>query len=51
VLPTVYQGHYNPLFRQLEAELIPALRMFGLRLHCYSPLQAGLLADTPTPLG
>jgi aflatoxin B1 aldehyde reductase len=26
VVPTVYQGRYNPLFRQPEDELIPALR-------------------------
>jgi aflatoxin B1 aldehyde reductase len=79
VLPTVYQGHYNPLVRQLEAELIPALRacmppclfpaptaspttptsrcadlaagMLGMRLHCYSPLEAGLLGDTRSPRG
>ena len=25
--------------------------MFGMRLHCYSPLEAGLLGDTDTPRG
>ena len=34
VLPTVYQGHYNALHRELERELIPVLRMLNMRLHC-----------------
>lgn len=51
VLPTVFQGRYNPLFRQPEDELIPALRMLGMRLHCYSPLEGGLLGDTASPRG
>ena len=37
VLPTVYQVHYNPLFRQPEDELIPAVRMLGMRIHCCEP--------------
>ena len=41
VLPTVFQGHYNALHRELEAELIPCLRMLGMRLQCFSPLAAG----------
>eukprot|EP01049_Picozoa_sp_SAG25_P018688 SAG25_NODE_5497_length_652_cov_1.092224_2_plen_42_part_01 len=30
IQPTVYQGHYNALHRELEKELIPALRMLGI---------------------
>ena len=47
----MFQGRYNPLFRQPEDELIPALRMLGMRLHCYSPLEGGLLGDTDSPRG
>ena len=34
ILPTVYQGHYNALHRELESDVIPVLRMLGMRLHC-----------------
>lgn len=43
VLPTVYQGMYNALTRDIELELIPALRRFGIRFYVYNPLAAGLL--------
>lgn len=33
VLPTVYQGNYNPLARQAEAALLPALRMCRMRFY------------------
>ena len=33
VLPTVYQGNYNPLARQAEASLLPALRMCRMRFY------------------
>lgn len=46
VLPTVYQGNYNPLARQAEASLLPALKMCGLRFYAYSPLAGGLLVGT-----
>ena len=42
-LPTVYQGVYNPISRQVEAEIIPCVRMLGMRFNCYSPWAAGLL--------
>lgn len=41
--PTVYQGMYNGLSRQPEAELFPALRHFGMRFYAYNPLAGGML--------
>lgn len=43
VLPTVYQGMYNATTRQVETELLPCLRNFGLRFYAYNPLAGGLL--------
>ncbi|KAG2338026.1 Aldo/keto reductase [Suillus weaverae] len=44
VRPTVYQGLYNALERNVETELFPCLRHFGIRFYAYSPLASGLLA-------
>lgn len=44
IMPTVYQGMYNILTRDLEREIIPVLREFGLRLYVYNPLAGGLLS-------
>ena len=43
VLPTVYEGIYNPLTRAAEAELDAALDYFGLRFYAYNPMAGGLL--------
>ncbi|XP_060235167.1 aflatoxin B1 aldehyde reductase member 3-like isoform X2 [Meriones unguiculatus] len=43
IMPTVYQGVYNATTRQVEKELLPCLRHFGLRFYAYSPLAGGLL--------
>ncbi|KAL1762233.1 NADP-dependent oxidoreductase domain-containing protein [Schizophyllum commune] len=43
VLPTVYQGRYNAVQREVEAELFPCLRKFGIRFYVYSPLAGALL--------
>ncbi|XP_072334298.1 aflatoxin B1 aldehyde reductase member 2-like [Scyliorhinus torazame] len=43
VLPTVYQGMYNATTRQVETELLPCLRHFGMRFYAYNPLAGGLL--------
>lgn len=55
VLPTVYEGIYNPLTRKAETELKAALDHFGLRFCAYNPLAGGLLTgryahfeDAPT---
>ncbi len=53
--PSVYQGLYNGLSRNVEAELIPALRELGMRFYAYNPLAGGILSgkysdiDTITP--
>ena len=41
--PRVYQGMYNCLTRQVELELFPVLRKFGIRFYAYNPLAGGIL--------
>ena len=55
VLPTVYEGIYNPLTRKAEVELNACLNHFGMRFYAYNPLAGGLLTgryarfeDAPT---
>ncbi|KAM5247229.1 aflatoxin B1 aldehyde reductase member 3-like [Ctenodactylus gundi] len=43
IQPTVYQGMYNAITRQVETELFPCLRHFGLRFYAFNPLAGGLL--------
>ncbi len=43
VLPTVYEGVYNPLTRKAEVELFSALRNYGMRFCAYNPLAGGML--------
>uniref|UniRef100_A0A7N9D1G7 NADP-dependent oxidoreductase domain-containing protein n=1 Tax=Macaca fascicularis TaxID=9541 RepID=A0A7N9D1G7_MACFA len=43
IVPTVYQGMYSATTRQVETELFPCLRHFGLRFYAYNPLAGGLL--------
>lgn len=43
VLPTVYEGIYNPLTRKAESELNAALYYFGIRFYAYNPMAGGLL--------
>lgn len=38
VVFTFVQGMYNATTRQVEAELFPCLRHFGLRFYAYNPL-------------
>ncbi len=45
VMPTVYQGLYNPLSRHAERELDGALDYYGMRFYAYNPLAGGLLTD------
>ena len=45
IKPRIYQGVYNALARDLDAELLPAVRTFGMRCVVYNPLAAGVLAD------
>ena len=41
--PSVYQGMYNALTRDVEAELFPCLRNYGISFYAYNPLAGGLL--------
>jgi aflatoxin B1 aldehyde reductase len=43
LLPTVYQGRYNGLSRNVEPELFPALRQLNMRFYAYNPLAGGML--------
>ncbi|PTB64765.1 Aldo/keto reductase [Trichoderma citrinoviride] len=43
VQPTIYQGLYNAITRNLETEVIPACRRFGLEVVVFTPLGGGLL--------
>jgi aflatoxin B1 aldehyde reductase len=52
--PTVYQGMYNALCRNVEPELFPAIRSLGMRFYAFNPLAGGMLTgkhlhfeDTP----
>ncbi|MCY3769366.1 MAG: aldo/keto reductase [Gammaproteobacteria bacterium] len=56
MVPVVYQGMYNALTRDVERELFPCLRNYGIRFYAYNPLAGGLLtgkhgnyAETPEP--
>ena len=44
VRPTVYQGMYNCITRNIEAELFTACRRYGLDIVVYNPLAGGLFS-------
>eukprot|EP01084_Bolivina_argentea_P146381 256323_1 len=44
IKPTVYQGMYNAITRDVEDELFPCLRRFGISFNAYNPLAGGLLS-------
>lgn len=41
--PTVYQGMYNALTRDVERELLPCLANYGMQFYAYNPLAGGML--------
>jgi len=41
--PEIYQGMYNALTRDVERELFPCLRNYGMAFYAYNPLAGGLL--------
>lgn len=43
VLPTIYQGMYNAITRQIETELLPALQKCHIQFYAYNPLAGGML--------
>lgn len=54
--PTVYQGMYNALCRNVEPELFPAIRSLDMRFYAFNPLAGGMLTgkhlnfeDAPEP--
>lgn len=36
--PSVYQGMYNAVTREVERELLPALKRLGMSFYAYNPL-------------
>lgn len=47
VLPTIYQGIYNPISRHYETSLFPLLRELKIAFYAYSPLAGGFLVKKP----
>ena len=43
VTPSVYQGMYNALTRDIERELLPCLANYNICFYVYNPLAGGLL--------
>lgn len=50
VLPTVYQGNYSAVARQLEKDILPTLREHGIAFYAYSPIAGGFLTKTTAQL-
>lgn len=46
MLPSVFQGSYNPIARLAEDDLLPVLRKHGISFVAYSPMAGGFLAKT-----
>ncbi|KAJ3037658.1 hypothetical protein HK097_003456 [Rhizophlyctis rosea] len=46
VLPTVYQGNYNPVSRHIEEDLFPLLRKLNIAFYVYSPIAGGFLSKS-----
>ena len=44
VRPTIYQGMYNAITRNIEQELIPACKRYGLDVVIYNPIAGGLFS-------
>ncbi|KAF9098134.1 hypothetical protein BGX23_006939 [Mortierella sp. AD031] len=44
VLPTVYQGMYNPIARSVTTELLPCLKHFNIGFYAYNPICGGVLS-------
>jgi len=44
VKPTIYQAMYNAITREIETELIPACRKYGIELVVYNPLAGGVFS-------
>jgi len=44
IRPTVYQGMYNGITRQVENSLFPALEKLNMSFYAYNPLAGGMLS-------
>ncbi|KAL5364087.1 NADP-dependent oxidoreductase domain-containing protein [Aspergillus floccosus] len=44
VRPTIYQAMYNAITRNIETELIPACKRYGIDIVIYNPLAGGLFS-------
>ncbi|KAI0670451.1 Aldo/keto reductase [Trametes maxima] len=57
VQPKIYQAMYNAITREIEPELVPCCRKFGIRIVIYNPLAGGFFAgkvaapDAQAPTG
>jgi aflatoxin B1 aldehyde reductase len=47
ILPTVYEGYYNPVGRHAESELLPLLRKLNISFYAYGTLAGGFLVKSP----
>ena len=46
VLPSVFQGNYSAVARNLETDVFPILRKHNISFYAYSPIAGGFLAKT-----
>ncbi|EEU49030.1 uncharacterized protein NECHADRAFT_90586 [Fusarium vanettenii 77-13-4] len=44
VKPTVYQAMYNAITRDIDTELVPCCRKYGITIIAYNPLAGGVLS-------
>ncbi|KAI8680508.1 Aldo-ket-red domain-containing protein [Fusarium keratoplasticum] len=44
VKPTVYQAMYNAITRDIDSELVPCCRKYGINIIAYNPLAGGALS-------
>lgn len=51
IKPSIYQGLYNAVSRDIEAELIPFLLEHNVEFHAFNPLAGGLLAGKYSDVG
>ena len=50
VVPSVYQGNYNPVSRLYDESLLPILRSLNIAFYAYSPLAGGFLVKDAATL-
>lgn len=50
IQPTAYQGLYNVIHRNVEPELFPCLRKYGISFYEFNPLGGGLLTGRYTQI-